>query len=243
MTHGTTLADVMSRSRYLLFDFDGPICSIFAGLPAPKVAAHLREMVAGRGVEIPADVQAADDPFDILRFAATTSRVLAELVEAELRQMETRATTSASTTPHTRAVIEAAHQAGYDIAAVSNNSRQAVTHYLTTSGLAPFFAVIVGRSDADPALLKPHPHLITQAVKELGVDPHRCVLIGDSLSDIEGAQNAETLSIGYANKPGKQERFTAAGADATITDMAELLPHLSEHQAADPNAADRPRGR
>jgi hypothetical protein len=52
MTHGTTLADVMNRSRYLLFDFDGPICSIFAGLPALTVADHLRELVIDRGIEL-----------------------------------------------------------------------------------------------------------------------------------------------------------------------------------------------
>ena len=51
MTHpDTALADVMNRSRYLLFDFDGPICGIFAGLPAHGIAGHLRDLVAGRGV-------------------------------------------------------------------------------------------------------------------------------------------------------------------------------------------------
>ena len=65
-----TLAEVMSRSRYLLFDFDGPICGTFAGLPAPSIAAHLRELVTQRGIEIPTTVEAACDPFDVLRFAA-----------------------------------------------------------------------------------------------------------------------------------------------------------------------------
>ena len=109
---------------------------------------------------------------------------------------------------------------------VSNNSREAVTRYLTTAGLAPLFTAIIGRTDPDPRLLKPDPHLISQAIKELNATPADCVLIGDSLSDIEGARNAGTLSIGYANK-GKLECFTAAGADAVITTMAELIPNLT----------------
>ena len=225
-----TLADVMSRSRCLLFDFDGPICGIFAGLPAPSIAADLRELVAGHGVAIPPAVATSGDPFDVLRYAATISPDLTQAVADELRTMELRAVEVAEVTPHTRQVIEAAHQAGRAIAAVSNNSREAVTRYLTVAGLAPMFTRIIGRTDPDPDLLKPNPHLITRAVKELGADPAECVLIGDSLSDIDWARNAGVFSIGYANKPGKLERFTAAGADAVITSMGELLPHLTERQ-------------
>lgn len=244
MTHsGTILADVMNRSRYLLFDFDGPICNIFAGLPAPTIAAQLRELVIDRGIELSAGAAASRDPFDVLRFAATVSLELAREVNDGLRAMELRAVEVAEATPDTREVIQAAHQAGRIIAAVSNNSREAVAGYLTNAGLAPLFSAIIGRADPNPDLLKPNPHLIRQAIEELGASFAESVLIGDSVSDIEGARNAGTLSIGYANKPGKQERFTTAGADAIITDMAELIPHLSERETPDSNAASRGRRR
>ena len=228
----TALAKVLARSRHLLFDFDGPICGIFSGLPAPAIAAHLRELVTSQSVDITGATAASDDPFDVLRFAATISPDLTQTVAAELRTMELRAVEVAAATPHAREVIEAAHNDGRVIAAVSNNSREAVARYLTTAGLALLFTAIIGRTDPDPRLLKPDPHLIGQAVKELNATPVDCVLIGDSLSDIQGAQNAGTLSIGYANRPGKQERFTTAGADAIITNMAELIPHLTQRQPA-----------
>lgn len=228
----TALADVMNRSRYLLFDFDGPICSIFAGLSAPSIATHLRELVTNRGVDIPAKTATSDDPFDVLRFAATISSELTETVGDELRTMELRAAKVADATPYAREVIEAAHQADRIIAAVSNNSREAVTRYLSTAGLAPMFRTINGRTDPDPGLLKPNAHLIAHTVKELGASPTECVLIGDSLSDIEGSRNAGVLSIGYANKPGKIEHFSAAGADAVITSMEQLLLLLIGSDAA-----------
>ncbi|WP_433186418.1 HAD family hydrolase [Actinoallomurus sp. CA-150999] len=228
MTSPTTvLAEVPVHSSHLLFDFDGPICSIFSGLPAPAIAAHLRELVTSQGVDIIGNTAASRDPFDVLRFAATISPDLTQTVAAELRMMELRAVEVAAATPHAREAIEAAHNGGRVIAAVSNNSREAVARYLSTAGLAPMFTAIIGRADPDPRLLKPDPHLISQAVKELNATPADCVLIGDSLSDIEGARNAGMLSIGYANKPGKLERFTAAGADAVITTMAELIPNLT----------------
>jgi beta-phosphoglucomutase-like phosphatase (HAD superfamily) len=227
MTVRGPLTEVIALCRHLLFDFDGPICGIFAGLPAPAVAAQLREAVTGRGVEIPADVQTADDPFDVLKYAATVDRDLAEQVEAELRGLETRGAESASATPYARQAIEAAHEAGYGIAAVSNNSRQAVAHYLTTSGLAPFFSVIVGRSDAGPSLLKPYSDLITQAVRELGAGPYQCALIGNSVSDIGDAQKAQVYSIGYATTTDEEDYFAYAGSDAVITSMADLIPAMA----------------
>ena len=37
-TDSASLGAIIARTRFLLLDFDGPICSIYAGLPAPTVA-------------------------------------------------------------------------------------------------------------------------------------------------------------------------------------------------------------
>jgi beta-phosphoglucomutase-like phosphatase (HAD superfamily) len=81
---------------------------------------------------------------------------------------------------------------------------------------------VVARTSHDPALLKPSPHLITQAVEALDTEPGECALVGDSVTDIQGARLASVQSIGYANKPGKRERLSEAGAGATINSLADL---------------------
>ena len=40
-TPGCDLDTIVSRTCHLLLDFDGPICSIFAGLPAAAIADRL----------------------------------------------------------------------------------------------------------------------------------------------------------------------------------------------------------
>ena len=52
------LAALLQRTRAILFDFDGPICSVFAGQPAPTVARELREQLAEWGADVPTH----DDP-------------------------------------------------------------------------------------------------------------------------------------------------------------------------------------
>jgi hypothetical protein len=51
----SALDDMLSRAGYLLLDFDGPICSLFAGTPTAPVADRLRGVLLRRGVALPAD--------------------------------------------------------------------------------------------------------------------------------------------------------------------------------------------
>jgi phosphoglycolate phosphatase len=92
---------------------------------------------------------------------------------------------------------------------------------------------VIARTSHDPALLKPSPHLITQAVEALNAEPGDCTLVGDSVTDIQGARLASVHSIGYANKPGQRERLSEAGAGAIINSLADLALRFRA-RAADP---------
>jgi len=83
-------------------------------------------------------------------------------------------------------------------------------------------SLVVARTSHDPALLKPSPHLITQAVEALNAEPGECTLVGDSVTDVQCALLASVQSIGYANKPGKRERLSQACAGAIINSLADL---------------------
>jgi phosphoglycolate phosphatase-like HAD superfamily hydrolase len=72
--------------------------------------------------------------------------------------------------------------------------------------------------------MKPSPAPVLAALDELAADPRECVMVGDSTSDIEAAQAAGVIAIGYANKPGKRTRL--ARADVLIDSMAELATRL-----------------
>lgn len=216
---------LLSEATHVLFDFDGPICDVYAGLPAPTVAATLRAYLALLGLELPETIRTEADPLEIFRYAAGAGPLVAETVEAGLRGLELQAVLTAEPTPHTAEVIRYLRRSGRRLAVVSNNSDDCIKTYADHHGLLDCFDLISARAlFQDPALLKPHPHLVTQAINTLGAEPARCVLIGDSLSDIESAKAAGARSIGYANKPHKAQPFHDARADAVITDMGQLIP-------------------
>lgn len=79
----------------------------------------------------------------------------------------------------------AARQVGLSVAVVSNNSAGSISAFLAAHRLAGHVSPVVGRAYTDPARMKPNPEPILQAVRALGETPGRCVLIGNSLSDIE----------------------------------------------------------
>ncbi|MGH8902773.1 MAG: HAD family hydrolase [Egibacteraceae bacterium] len=224
--HCPDLIRIVDRADHVLFDFDGPICSIFAGRSAPSLAAELRGLLLAEGVSLPAQVVDADDPLEVLRFTSSLGPDLTAQVDSALRAAEMVAAASARPTPHARETILACNQTGRTVSVVSNNSTTAVEAYLTAYELIQYVGLVVGRTDPDPALLKPHPHLIVQAVRALSANPATCILIGDSTSDIEGSRAAGVRTVGYANKPGKRERLARAGADAVVTTMAELASVL-----------------
>jgi len=240
---GSDLDTILARTRHLLLDFDGPICSIFADLPAATVADRLRKLF-GDHAELPDEITRSADPLEVFAYAATVSMDLAAKVETEMTDLELAAVAMAAPTPYVHEVVTACQNSGRSVAVVSNNSAAAVHAYLTQHGLDDRISLVVARTNHDPALLKPSPHLITQAVDALDAEPGECTLVGDSVTDIQGARLASVQSIGYANELGKRERFTAAGADAIINSLADLAlrlrarmanPELSSDGSSDPN--------
>ena len=65
------LDDILRRTRHLLIDFDGPICSLFAGTPTVPVADRLRAVITRKEGPLPTAIENTTDWFEILAYAAS----------------------------------------------------------------------------------------------------------------------------------------------------------------------------
>jgi HAD superfamily hydrolase (TIGR01509 family) len=212
---------VLASTKDVLLDFDGPICSVFSGYTNAAVTEELRTRL---GLVL---APQTNDPFDILKHAAESGPDIAESAEAELTRLELLAVKTAAPTPGAADVIRAFSAAGRRIVVVSNNSAAAVDAYARQHDLERFLTGISARTSSDPQLLKPSPHLVLEAVALLDAEPGRCLMIGDSPSDLEAARLAGVPSVGYANKLGKAERLASVKSDVIIRHISELL-HQSQ---------------
>lgn len=220
------LGELIAHTQHVLLDFDGPICSVFAGITARAVASRLSKVLTNAGITPLTEVTDTDDPFDLLRYALAHTPELTATVETAFRAEEVAAIATAAPTPGVAEAIHACHDTGRTVAIVSNNSDDAVHAYLTAHALADKIHYISARTPADTTRLKPHPHLVTRATHALAADPATCVLIGDSITDIHAAHAAGVPAIGYANKTSKLTRFADTGAHVVTTRMIDLATAL-----------------
>lgn len=206
--------------KTVLLDCDGPICNIF-GARTAAVAADLREMLARHGVDLPEDVR-QEEPLGVLRASVGLAPHLAGSVEAALRVEEIGAAAGAETTLGAFDVVRACMNTGAPAAIVSDTSTDAIGAYLLRRDRARYFAAVVGRDSADPALLAPRPLRITRAVKALGVDPAECLFATAAVTGVEAARQAGITCVGYAGRAGMAERLAGAGAHVVIDAMHQL---------------------
>jgi phosphoglycolate phosphatase len=214
---------LLSTTEALLLDFDGPVCSVFAGFPAPVVADQLRDVLTQGGHDIPDNVRESTDPFDVLFYAAKLGPDEARFLEATFRAHEVEAVQSAEPTPEAHTLLQAWKATGRPLAIVSNNSVAAVETYLNIHNLHRAVDLISARANADISLLKPSPYLVTNAAQGLSDEPLTCAFVGDSVTDVEAAEAAGVRSIAYANKPGKTQTFLPTSPSVIITTLSPLV--------------------
>ncbi|WP_106961037.1 HAD family hydrolase [Streptomyces sp. 351MFTsu5.1] len=224
------LQGLITRARYVLFDFDGPICRVFAGHSADGVAAGLVEWLEDRGEDrlLTAEERRTADPWDVLRAVGRRrpgSDLLAE-VEERLTLEEICAVTSATPTVHADPLIRTWRARGAQLAIATNNSPRAVRKYLEGHGLDGCFPHVFGRTP-DPRLLKPHPHCLEQALTAFGADPVQALMLGDSPPDVEAARRAGVAFLGYARNDRKEKELREAGAENIVYSLREVTKLLS----------------
>jgi phosphoglycolate phosphatase-like HAD superfamily hydrolase len=228
-----SLPQIISTTRHLLLDFDGPVCSIYAGTPAPVIAGQLRDTLQAAGFTLPAEAITEDDPLEIFRAVARISDDAAITAQQLLTAFETRAISTAQPAPGSADLIVTACRTGRTVTIVSNNSGAAIAAYLVDHDLTSYIRAIIGRDDHDPDMMKPSPYRVRAAVGILDAEPKDCAFVGDSATDVLAGRLAGVAIIGYATKPAKIDDLTQAGADAVTTELAEISTALR----ATPSAA------
>ncbi|WP_030061433.1 MULTISPECIES: HAD family hydrolase [Streptomyces] len=226
-TASQQLANALRPVKHVLLDFDGPVCSVFAGLPAPEVARRLREGLLASGEQALAGAEDESDPLALLRLVSNARPDLTQSTDAALAALETEAVQVGRPTPGGESVLRACARSRRLVSVVSNNAGAAIETYLSEHGLSSYVAGVFGRAPGDPSSMKPNPRLLLEAMEAAGSGPEDCVFIGDAARDVEAGEAAGVPTIGYANKPGKDAKLAAAGAVVIVDSMQMIADALA----------------
>lgn len=224
------LIELIRGARVVLWDFDGPICRLFAGHSAEGVADDLVEWLESRGLRgLVTDTERDSlDPHLVLRAVDRRhpgSDLVTEL-EERLTKEELRATSTAMPTAYADILIQTWRARGARMAVTTNNSPRVVRAYLDDRGLTPCFAPHLYGRTQDLQHLKPDPHCLNRALNAMGAAPAAALMIGDSPSDLEAADRAGVPFLGYARNERKAKLLTEAGAGYVVGSLEPLLETL-----------------
>ncbi|MET7572694.1 HAD family hydrolase [Streptomyces sp. NPDC005492] len=220
--------ELITGARFVLFDFDGPICQLFSGLSAAEnVAKDLVSWLERQGLSELLTQRERQHPDPHVVLHAVSKRHprsdLVEELEELLTQHELKAVDSAFPTPWADPLIRTWSAIGVQLAVATNNSPRTVTEYLHGRGLLECFTPhIYGRTN-DLDLLKPNPHCLNRALRGMGAVPGDALVIGDTPSDCEAARRAGVPFLGYARNPYKETLLRRAGAEAIVDSLQPLL--------------------
>lgn len=109
---------------------------------------------------------------------------------------------------------------GFKIGCVTNKAAAFTVPLLKDMGIHDYFEIIVS---GDTTLKKkPDPMPLLYAAEKLGELPTDCLMVGDSMHDVEAARNAnfQVVSVPYGYNHGVDIR--EAKPDAVIESLAEL---------------------
>ena len=119
-------------------------------------------------------------------------------------------------------VLDALDAAGLPWGIVTNKHSRFAVPVVEAAGLAQRSRVLVC-GDTTPHA-KPHPEPLLEAARRMGVDPARCLYVGDDLRDIQAGQAAGMGTVAVAwGYLGQGEPIEAWGADHLINLPGELL--------------------
>lgn len=106
----------------------------------------------------------------------------------------------------------------------SNGSHDSMQLTLGLTGLLDRFQGHIFSAD-DVAFAKPAPDLFLHAARTMGVPPHRCAVVEDSVAGVTAGVTAEMTVFGFSSSVTSAEQLTSAGAItfAMMSDLPDLL--------------------
>lgn len=141
-----------------------------------------------------------------------------------LQEVELETCREAAPFPGVVEALDSLREAGFKVGIVTRNCRAGVAS--VTSRHSIHHDLLSTRDDVDN--VKPHPDHLQCALELLSVEPSHAVMVGDHITDIQGAEGLDVYTIGVLTNKTTREDFREVGADAVFEDVPTAAEAIIE---------------
>ncbi len=92
-------------------------------------------------------------------------------------------------------------------------------------GLSEYFTCVLTALDTPNT--KPSPEALIRASKLLGVEAYKCVIVGDSISDVKAGKAAGILTVAVLSGLFSREELTRENPDLILDNASDLPRHVA----------------
>ncbi|OIQ10461.1 N-acetylmuramic acid 6-phosphate phosphatase [Moorella thermoacetica] len=114
------------------------------------------------------------------------------------------------------------YEAGFKLAVATNDDMERTHALMKYAGLAPYIHAYACRNEVERS--KPAPDLIYLICRRLGLEAGQCIMVGDSLLDIQMGINAGVyMTVGVLTGASRKEEIDGI-SDMIIQDISGMQP-------------------
>jgi len=204
--------------RFIVFDWDGTLMDSEA-----QIVSCLRAAVADLGVEPLGDAALRNviglglrEAIDML-VPGKDAAFHQALVEAYRKHWFSHA--GSSLFAGAREVLDVLRGHGLKIGVATGKARRGLQRVLAETGLSDHFDAT---RCADEAPSKPHPQMLLELMREIGVTPQQTIMVGDTEYDMEMATNAGAGKVAVKSGVHSAERLSRHTPLACLDRVTEL---------------------
>ena len=119
---------------------------------------------------------------------------------------------------------------GLKMAVASSNPRVLVAEVLSRVRLIGYIDILVGSEDVERG--KPHPDMVEEAVRRLGVRPCETLYVGDTVYDVEAGKAAGVFTVAVLTGAASRGELEAAHPDMVVENLNSLLGFIRGRRSA-----------
>ena len=196
-------------------------------------AAHARRLGRAIGFDLDSGAFAPDSPVIAATAADIAAALAPELSGVTVEDLTDRIDASASQAPMSEAVplrplLSALRAEGLRLGVATNDSEAPARQHLANHGITDCFDFISGYDSGHGA--KPGPGMCLAFARQLGLEPSRVAMVGDSRHDLDAGRAAGMRTIAVLTGIAKREDL-APHADVVLADIGAIPGWLSTLEA------------